>query len=87
MSCKFGRAYIGPCGRGDADLCEEHAGKKCCVCGEQATQECCYAGQFVCGAPLCPNCTGGTDHTKPYGSWGFINHIHVKKGSCPASAG
>lgn len=79
MSCKFVKAYIGKCGKGESDLCEEHAAKKCCVCGGQATEECSYSGQFVCGAPLCPNCTYGTDRSKPSGAWGFINHIHIPK--------
>ncbi|GAA4108542.1 hypothetical protein ACFFTN_01155 [Aminobacter aganoensis] len=60
-------------------LCEEHATAKCSSCGQPATHGCDFCGQFVCGAPLCDECTYGTDETKSSGAWGFMNHIHVSK--------
>lgn len=60
-------------------LCEEHATAKCASCGQPATHGCDFCGQFVCGTPLCDECTFGTDTTKPAGAWGFINHIHISK--------
>lgn len=63
----------------EGDICTKHAAMKCCVCGAQATHECGHTGQFVCGAPLCPNCEEHTDTTKPSGNWGFGNHTHRLK--------
>lgn len=60
-------------------LCEEHASAKCASCGQSATHGCDFCGQFVCGMPLCDECTFGTDETKSSGAWGFMNHIHVSK--------
>ena len=79
--CIFDRAWIGACSKESAenDFCEEHINSKCCVCKKQATRECAYAGQFVCGSPLCDNCTGFNDPSKDSGSWGFMNHSHKKK--------
>ncbi len=80
--CKFDIAWVGRC-NADADesgLCEKHRGVKCSSCKDgQATSECCHTGQFVCGAPLCDNCTGWVDTSKASGSWGFMNHSHVSK--------
>jgi hypothetical protein len=81
--CRYKRAYsLTNCNQ-EADksgFCKEHKGKKCCVCGEQATHECNYTGQFVCGYPLCDNCTEGKagDSNKGLG-WGFIGHTHIRK--------
>ena len=79
-SCKFVMAWIGRC-RSDCQgqVCEQHEKVKCCVCGAQATHECDHTGQFVCGAPLCDNCEGFTDTSKPSGGWGFMNHTHRAK--------
>jgi hypothetical protein len=60
-------------------LCEEHSAAKCSSCGRPATHGCDFCGQFVCGAPLCDECTYGTDTSKSAGAWGFLNHIHVSK--------
>ncbi|MBX4870620.1 hypothetical protein HJA85_27245 [Rhizobium bangladeshense] len=60
-------------------LCEEHIKAKCASCGQPGTHGCDYCGQFVCGTPLCDECTYSTDNTKPAGNWGFMNHIHVSK--------
>ena len=60
----------------EGEFCSTHVGKLCCVCGEQASRECNHTGQFVCGAPLCDNCEGFTDTSKPSGIWGSMNHTH-----------
>ena len=79
-SCKFDIAWRGRCGTAcQGQVCEQHEKVKCCVCGAQATHECDHTGQFVCGAPLCDNCEGFTDTTKPSGGWGFMNHAHRAK--------
>ena len=57
--CPWIRAWIGPCGKqghGGNALCKDHHGKRCVGCGALATQGCGHTGQFVCGAPICPNC-------------------------------
>ena len=57
--CKFDRAWIGNCNKPTkegSEYCVEHD-IPCCVCGEHATHECSETFQFVCGAPLCNNCT------------------------------
>lgn len=79
--CKFS-TYGYACGKQIEHgryLCEEHATAKCASCGQPATHGCDFCGQFVCGTPLCDECTFGTDTTKPAGAWGFINHIHISK--------
>ena len=60
-------------------LCESHAAATCSSCGQVATHGCDYCGQFVCGAPLCDECTFGLDESKSSGVWGFMNHIHVSR--------
>ena len=80
-NCTFYLAWRGQCkATCEGSVCTQHAAVKCCVCGEQATHECAHAGQFVCGAPLCKNCEGHTDTSKPAGGWGFMNHTHRQKG-------
>jgi hypothetical protein len=53
MICGFDMAWVGPC---KAENCTEHAALKCVSCGAKATRSCDETGQFVCGAPLCPDC-------------------------------
>jgi hypothetical protein len=81
--CKYIKCYASSnCGDdtvNGSDFCLEHINKECVSCKEQATYECCHTGQFVCGAPLCDNCTGFVDSTKPSGNWGFMNHGHRPK--------
>ena len=56
MSCRFDKAWQGPCGKpSEGDYCPEHAGLVCVVTGRQATHTCSFAGQFVCGANLADN--------------------------------
>ncbi|TWB61634.1 hypothetical protein FBZ98_101979 [Rhizobium sp. ERR 922] len=80
-TCKFS-TYGYACGKPVEHgryLCEEHASAKCASCGQPATHGCDFCGQFVCGMPLCDECTYGTEQGKPSGAWGFMNHIHVSK--------
>ena len=80
--CRYLIAWIGPCKAECSDqFCEKHTKVKCCVCGAQATNECNHTGQFVCGAPLCGNCEGFTDVSKPSGGGGFMNHTHRERAS------
>jgi hypothetical protein len=73
--CVFDKAWKGACGKptlNNSDFCEEHDGLLCSRCdsvGEinQATHECEETSQFVCGTPLCDNCTH--DHNHPSGNW------------------
>lgn len=79
--CKFS-TYGYACGKHVEHgryLCEEHATAKCASCGQPATHGCDFCGQFVCGTPLCDECTFGTDDSKSAGAWGFMNHIHVSR--------
>ena len=80
--CGFDEAWIGNCKTEIQDhetACEKHVKLKCCVCGKQATHTCAHTAQFVCGFPLCDNCTGVQDHTKGYGLFGFGGHSHKRK--------
>jgi hypothetical protein len=80
-ACKFS-TYGYACGKPVEHgryLCEEHSSAKCRSCGQPATHGCDFCGQFVCGMPLCDECTYGADESKSSGSWGFLNHIHVSK--------
>lgn len=80
--CSYSMAWIGLCKAECSDqFCEKHSTVNCCVCGAQATNECNHTGQFVCGSPLCDECEGFTDVSKPSGSWGFMNHTHRKRAS------
>jgi hypothetical protein len=62
--------------------CTEHLATTCIVCKKQATHNCAYEGQFVCGAPLCDNCTGYNEEGKSSGNWGFMNHSHKGRSEC-----
>lgn len=78
--CKFVVAWVGPCKQPCVEeFCDKHAAEICSGCGAHATHDCCHTGQFVCGAPLCENCTGLFDETKSSGAWGFANHYHGPK--------
>ena len=78
--CRYSIAWQGACKTEcEGDICEKHTKVVCCVCGHQATNECNHTGQFVCGAPLCNNCEGHTDASKPSGGWGFQNHSHRQR--------
>lgn len=78
--CQYQLAWQGQCNADCADrFCTVHQQVTCSVCWEQATHECEHTGQFVCGAPLCDNCEGHTDISKPTGGWGFLNHAHRQK--------
>ena len=73
MRCNFSKAWIGKC-KNEADesgFCEEHRAVKCVSCGKQATHECDETGQFVCGAPLCDECTHNTHPKGHNGGVGF----------------
>lgn len=87
-TCRYSKAWIGGCGKPAVanGLCEEHAAVECRSCGAQAVQECSYCGQFVCGTPLCADCEGYEDHSKPAGSWGFMNHSHRPKQQAESAA-
>jgi hypothetical protein len=81
-TCKFERGWADRCKKPaeeGEDFCIEHLKVKCCVCGKQAIRECSYLGQFVCGAPLCADCEGWEDLSKPSGNWGFLNHSHRRR--------
>lgn len=79
-ACTYDLAWIGRCKAPCAgDRCEKHAAIKCASCGEPANRECSHTGQFVCGFPLCANCEGFEDQSKPAGTWGFMNHGHRRK--------
>jgi hypothetical protein len=79
--CIFDVAWCGRCTAEatEGQFCDKHKVLICVVCGKQATKECDYAGQFVCGAPLCDECTYFNDPGKASGNWGFMNHQHVSK--------
>lgn len=71
--CGFDKAWIGKCTNPvhkEGDKCEEHQ-MKCCSCGAPATHECAETGQFVCGAPLCDDCTHNTHPEGHNGGVGF----------------
>ena len=79
--CKFS-TYGYACGAETigSDMCDKHADAKCVSCGKPATHGCDFCGQFVCGIPLCDDCVGASDKG-PSGVWGFLNHVHIKRGA------
>ena len=59
QQCEWNIAWMGRCkepAENGSRFCKKHQ-QKCCSCGEPATHECEETGQFVCGAPLCNECT------------------------------
>jgi len=74
MKCKFDLGWSGKC-KSDAikgkEYCEEHLEVKCKSCGIQATHLCGETGQFVCGAPLCDDCTHNVSPRGDNGGIGF----------------
>ena len=60
----------------DDQFCARHKALRCVVCKKQATKECDYTEQFICDAPLCENCKGFNDQSKPNGRWSFMSHKH-----------
>jgi len=86
--CKYMLAWSGPCcAEAETGLrCSRHTGVACKSCGAPADGECSHTGQFVCGAPLCDQCEGFVDTSRPGGNWGFLNHSHRPKPlSAPAT--
>jgi hypothetical protein len=81
VECGYDKAYVGKCKNmaGAKHSCVKHEQIHCGCCGKKASHECSYSGQFVCGAPLCDDCEGWEDLTKPAGNWGFLNHFHRVK--------
>lgn len=80
--CNFDKAWVGRCKVEIEDSecgCKDHKDIKCCVCGEQATGECDHTAQFVCGFPLCDNCTGAQKPNAGWGLFGFGGHHHIRK--------
>ena len=72
-TCNYDLAWVGKCKQPATygDYCEEHAVITCASCGEQATHQCDETGQFVCGAPLCDDCTHNTHPQGHNGGIGF----------------
>ena len=61
--CTYDKGWAGKCKHEageDSAFCPLHEEKRCSSCGKQATRDCDYCGQFVCGAPLCPDCIHDT---------------------------
>lgn len=57
-TCRYAEPWQGECGSKnilDNGQCEKHQSK--CSCGQVATHGCSHAGQFVCGRPLCDDCS------------------------------
>ena len=73
--CKFQRAWSPKCKReaDESGYCIEHKGVKCVSCGQQATHSCSETGQFVCGAPLCDDCTHNINPVGTNGGVGFYS--------------
>ena len=73
--CEFDMGYAGRC-KGDSSpyskYCKTHKDMKCVSCGEQATHQCSETFQFVCGSPLCDNCSHSPVNYGP-------NHVPIKK--------
>lgn len=69
-SCQFS-TYGVPCGatvEHGSYFCENHKAASCVSCSKPSTHGCDYCGQFVCGAPLCNDCTDiSTEHGHRHG--------------------
>ena len=55
--CRFEEAWRGYCKKPGYPICPLHKIQKCVVCKSQAIKECEDAGSFVCGNPLCKQCS------------------------------
>lgn len=72
--CEFYEVYGGRCDedahmmQGTPSVCEEHIDEKCSNCGEQAIGQCpATVTSFVCGRPLCSDCTCPKHNETPQG--------------------
>ena len=76
MQCRYDKGWAGKCKNivYESGFCEKHKKRKCVVCGEQATHDCNETGQFVCGAPLCDDCTHNIHPEGHNGGVGFNAH-------------
>jgi|SRR5215217_2186267 len=57
--CRFSIAWVGRCTQPAVNggvMCAKHQAAACASCGKPATHDCEETAQFVCGAPLCPDC-------------------------------
>lgn len=74
LQCRFVEAWRGKCSQkvvGEHGMCAKHAPLVCCSCKAQATHSCEETGQFVCGSPLCDDCTHRTFPDGTNGGVGF----------------
>ncbi len=81
VMCGFIKAWVGKCKtqvHRDGDKCEEHQ-IKCCSCGAPSTHQCDQTGQFVCGSPLCDDCTHNMHPQGHNGGVGF-NQLPLPEG-------
>jgi hypothetical protein len=71
--CNFDNAWAGLCNAPvveGSDKCAEHKDLKCDSCGKSAVRSCDHTGQFVCGYPLCAECTHGIPQDGKFGIFG-----------------
>jgi len=61
--CKYDVCWKGDCDNEvpeENTFCDEHENIKCIHCDKKAVRDCHkFNGSFVCGAPLCKECTCG----------------------------
>lgn len=88
--CKYDCGWAGQCTKEAnagslREMCHLHDHLRCASCGKPATRECDHTGiQFVCGAPLCGECS----HAAPKrGEEGFcmLGGGHKPKAEAAAS--
>lgn len=85
--CTFDLAWRGACAEpsiGATQRCIKHVSVSCTSCGGRASHECDRTGvQFVCGSPLCDDCTGAEVKGNGSDFFGFGGHVHVRKLGAP----
>jgi len=77
-TCKWNESWIGICNEpaDESGFCEKHKVKVCVCCKGIATRSCDHTGQFVCGAPLCDNCSHGVPSLEKPGFLGLGGGHH-----------
>ncbi len=81
VMCGFHKAWVGKCKTQvlrEGDKCDEHQ-IKCRSCSAPATHQCAETGQFVCGAPLCDDCTHNI-HPQGYNGGIGFNALPLPEG-------
>lgn len=85
QGCRFTPTYSTTRCGGDTEhgnaYCPKHRDEQCASCGAQATHGCNMELQFVCGSPLCDDCTHTFDRSRPsfFATYASLHVLSIKR--------